>query len=105
MSATPRPPPKRRSRCLTSSSRRLTPPTMGNCSATAKSCNGNQARSLEPATAAAISWGSQQPEFGYLGVIFVEPLLFLVGPGKDQPRLRGILSRGFPQGNNEIGLR
>jgi putative transposase len=37
----------------------------------------------------------QQTEFGELGAVFVEPLLFMAGLGKDQSCLRGVLSRGF----------
>jgi hypothetical protein len=46
----------------------------------------------------------QQTEFGELGTVFVEPLLFMAGLGKDQSCLRGVLSRGFLQADNEFGL-
>jgi 2-polyprenyl-6-methoxyphenol hydroxylase-like FAD-dependent oxidoreductase len=46
----------------------------------------------------------QQAEFGEFGTVFVEPLLFMTGLGKDQSCLYGIFRRGFLQADDEFGL-
>jgi hypothetical protein len=50
-----------------------------------------------------LTFSLQQTEFGEPGTVFVEPLLFMAGLGEDQSCLRGVLSRGFLQADNEFG--